>query len=287
MSFARRQEKILAMKAASAPASGGGRTRTVATTSPVATVSSPVPAGNTPAARAAATISMRLRHDIQRLKQIKSIDRKVAAKREMLPEYQAWCDGLLDAGRRAETRELETSGADDVLPTIMVWCLDVGDWTRALMLASFVLRFSIPMPKRYERDAATLVLELIADAALKAQARSDSFPLYVLEAVELLTEGIDMHDQPRAKLLKAIGAELVRAAGMSTGDAVVSTIDRAAAVLTKAQDLHDRVGVKTMLRGLDRARAAAVKGAAEQAETEATVPVPETGNSNDEPNEEN
>jgi hypothetical protein len=286
MSFARRQEKILVMKAASAPASGGGRTRTVATASPVAAVSSPVPAGNTPAARAAATISMRLRHDIQRLKQIKSIDRKIAAKREMLPEYQAWCDGLLDAGRRAETRELEPTGADDVLPTIMVWCLDVGDWTRALMLASFVLRFSIPMPKRYERDAATLVLELVADAALKAQARGDAFPLYVLEAVELLTEGIDMHDQPRAKLLKAIGAELVRAAGMSTGDAVVSTIDRAAAVLTKAQDLHDRVGVKTMLRGLDRARAAAIKGAAEQADT-ATTPVPGTGNSNDEPNEEN
>ena len=271
MSFARRQEQILAMKAASAPASGGGHTRTAEAHRPAAAPALPQPAGNTPAARAAATIAMRLRHDIQRLRQIKSTERKIAAKRVMLPEYDAWCDGLLDAGRHAPGPTLEPTGADDVLPTLMVWNIDVGNYERALALAAFVIRFSIPMPSRYERDAATLVLELIADAALKAQARSDVFPLDVLEAVEALTDGIDMHDQPRAKLLKAIGAELVRAAGMSTGDAIVPTIDRAAAALTRAQDLHDRVGVKTMLRGLDRARAAAIKGAAE-------THVPKSGN---------
>lgn len=279
MSFSRRQEQILAMKAASAPASGGGHTRTITTTSvagtPVAATARPAVAGDTPAARIAATIAMRLRHDIQRLKQIKSIDRKIAAKREMLPDYQPWCDGLLDAGRNAGTGAIEPTAADDVLPTIMVWHLDVGDWTRGLALAEFVLRFAIPLPKRYERDAPTLVLELIADAALRAQARGDAFPLDILESVERLTDGIDMHDQPRAKLLKAIGAELVRAAGQSTGDAVVTTIDRAAAVLTRAQDLNDRVGVKTMLRGLAAARAAAVKGTTDTAD----AAVPENGNS--------
>jgi hypothetical protein len=261
MSFARRQEQILAMKAASAPASGGGHTRTAAVVTSAAADQLPIPAGNTPAARAAATVALRFRHDLQRLKQIKSKELKVAAKRQMLPDYQAWCDGLLDAGRRTESRQLEPTGADEVLPTIMVWCLDVGDWTRGLMLASFVLRFSIPMPQRYVRDAATLVLEVIADAALAAQARNDAFPLYVLEAVELLTDGIDMHDEPKAKLFKAIGAELVRAAGEATGDAIVPTIERAISVLTRAQDKNERVGVKTMLRGLEKAKAAAIKNA--------------------------
>ena len=261
MSFARRQEQILAMKAASAPASGGGRTRTAAVVPSAAADQLSMPTGNTPAARAAATVALRFRHDRQRLKQIKSKEMKVAAKRQMLPEYQAWCDGLLDAGRRVDGRQLEPTGADDVLPSIMVWCLDVGDWTRGLMLASFVLRFSIPMPKHFVRDAATLVLEEIADAALRAQARSEAFPLYVLEAVELLTDGIDMHDEPKAKLFKAIGAELVRAAGEATGDAIVPTIERAVAVLTRAQDKNERVGVKTMLRGLEKAKAAAIKNA--------------------------
>ncbi|MGC5795885.1 hypothetical protein J4O76_02085 [Sphingomonas sp. NFX23] len=249
------------MKAASAPASGGGHTRTAAVVPSAAADQLPIPTGNTPAARNAATVALRFRHDRQRLKQIKSKELKVAAKRQMLPEYQAWCDGLLDAGRRVEGRQLDPTGADDVLPSIMVWCLDVGDWTRGLMLASFVLRFSIPMPKHFVRDAATLVLEEIADAALRAQARSEAFPLYVLEAVELLTDGIDMHDEPKAKLFKAIGAELVRAAGEATGDAIVPTIERAMAVLTRAQEKNERVGVKTMLRGLEKAKAAAIKNA--------------------------
>lgn len=83
----------------------------------------------------------------------------------------------------------------------------------------------------------------------------------MLEAVELLTDGIDMHDEPKAKLFKAIGAELVRAAGEATGDAIVPTIERAVAVLTRAQDKNERVGVKTMLRGLEKAKAAAIKNA--------------------------
>jgi hypothetical protein len=58
MSFARRQEQILAMKAASAPASGGGRTRTATADRPAAAPAPPQPAGNTPAARAAATIAI-------------------------------------------------------------------------------------------------------------------------------------------------------------------------------------------------------------------------------------
>jgi hypothetical protein len=269
MSFARRQEQILAMKAASAPASGGGHTRTAAVVPSAAADQLPSPTGNTPAARNAATVALRFRHDRQRLKQIKSKELKVAAKRQMLPEYQAWCDGLLDAGRRVEGRQLDPTGADDVLPSIMVWCLDVGDWTRGLMLASFVLRFSIPMPKHFVRDAATLVLEEIADAALRTQARREAFPLYVLEAVELLTDGIDMHDEPKAKLFKAIGAELVRAAGEATGDAIVPTIERAVAVLTRAQDKNERVGVKTMLRGLEKVKAAAIKNADASTETQA------------------
>jgi hypothetical protein len=49
---------------------------------------------------------------------------------------------------------------------------------------------------------------------------------------------------------------------MSTGDAIIPTIDRATAMLTRAQDLHDRVGVKAMLRGLEKAKIAATKSEA-------------------------
>lgn len=257
----------MARQAASAPASGGGHTNPAAANSPAA-ADQFIPIGNTPAARAAATVMMRLRHDLQRLKQIKSVDRKIAAKREMLPEYQSWCDGLMDAGRAASSRVLPSTGADEVLPTIMVWSIDTGDWPRALMLAGFVLRFGITMPKRYERDAPTLILEDIANVALKTQATGAAFPLYVLEAVEQLTHDVDMHDEPRAKLYKAMGTELARAAEAATGDDVAYTIDRAVEALTRAQNLHDRVGVKMLIKGLEKAKAAAIKAAETDPTTE-------------------
>jgi hypothetical protein len=254
MSLARRtQERILAMKTASAPATGGGLAITAAGTMPAA---DQAPAPNRPGGTAAAQIAMRLTHDLRRLKNIKAIDRKIAAKREMLPEYFAWVDGVLEAGRMTNGRELGSTGADEVLPTVMVWSIDTGDWMRALALASHVLRFSVPLPARYERDAATLVLEDIAEVALKVQMQGGSFPLWVLEAVEELTADIDMHDQPRAKLLKAIGAELARAAGDAEPDKARPLITSALDRLGRAQALHDRVGVKTQIKGLEKALAA-------------------------------
>jgi hypothetical protein len=279
MSLARQsRDHVLSMISASAPELGGGL-------NPHAL--QPETAPYTPAVEVAARqIAMRMRHDLQRLKEIKSIDRKVAAKREMLPDYRPWCDGLLEAGRMTNGRELGSSGADKVLPVAMVWSIDTGDWPRALELAEHVLRFDVKLPARYERDAPTLVLEEIAEAALKAQAKGDTFPIEILEQVDELTADVDMHDEPRAKLLKAIGAELVRAAGMSTGDAIVPTIDRAIAVLTRAHDLHDRVGVKTMLKGLEKAKTAAAhidaneSDAGSVATPPVTPPVTVPGNGN-------
>jgi hypothetical protein len=139
---------------------------------------------------------------------------------------------------------------------MMVWSIDTEDYSRALELAAHVLRHQVPMPSRYQRDAATLVLELIAEAALKAQAIDQSFPLAVLEQVEELVAGVDMHDEPRAKLLKAIGVELARAAGDADPDVARPTIARAIEQLEAAQTLNNRVGVKTHIKGLRRALAA-------------------------------
>ena len=268
MSLARRhQERILARQAASAPAPGGGFAGTAAVDPAAADHAR---ATRNPGGIIAATIAMRLTHDLRRLSEIKSIDMKIAAKRSMLPEYLAWVDGVLEAGRTTNGRELSPTGADDVLPAIMVWAIDIGDWLRALALAAHVIRFNVALPSRYNRDAATLVLEEIAVAALKVQAKNERFPLWVLEAVEELTLGIDMHDEPRAKLLKAIGTELIADANAAQADAAPQLVDRALAKLTRAQALHDRVGVKTQIRGLEKLRAALPQPAPAETQTEQT-----------------
>ncbi|MFZ3482237.1 phage terminase small subunit [Sphingomonas sp. 3-13AW] len=208
------------------------------------------------ASTAAAQIAMRLAHDLRRLKQIKAISLKIAAKREMLPEYTAWVEGLLSGAAQAGA-----GASGDVLPTIMVWMIDVGDFTGAMPLIEHVLHHNLPMPQRYERDAATLIAEEIADAAIKAQAAGEPFDLAILEQIEALVDGIDMHDQVRAKLLKAIGFELDRTARFAAeagADAeALSLLCRSLIALKQAQGLHDRVGVKSTIRSIEKAIQAA------------------------------
>lgn len=205
---------------------------------------------DTAESRAAHQVALRLTHDLRRLKDIKGTEAKIAAKREMLLEYAGWIEGALEAGGDVPRVPV----AAEVLPTIMVWAIDIGDFAYALRLAEHVIRYSVPLPGRYKRDAPTLVLEEIAEVALKAQAAGEAFPLDVLEEVEALVDGIDMHDQPRAKLLKAIGAELARRADQDTPaqDIVLAALDR----LRRAQALDSRIGVKGRIRDLEKTLAA-------------------------------
>jgi hypothetical protein len=102
--------------------------------------------------------------------------------------------------------------AADVVPTCMVWLIDVGAYGEALDLVPFLLRHRVEMPRRYERDVATIVVEEIADAAARAQNAGERFDQAVLDTADALTSGLDIHDQVRAKLLKAIGIEQLRTA---------------------------------------------------------------------------
>lgn len=240
MSLARKhRDRILASQMASAPALGSG-------------LSSPVSDAGTPAERAAASIAMRLQHDLRRLKEIQSIARRIDVKREMLPAYTDWVAGLLDGGRTAGA-----GIAEDVLPTVMVWLIDTGDYARALLLAEHVIAYDVPLPSRYERSAAALIVEEIADAAIRAQTAKAPFPVDVLEHVAELTADADMHDQVRAKLHKAIGTELARAAdGIDPAKPEFAAIaQRALDPLRRAVALHDRVGVAGQIKRLERALA--------------------------------
>lgn len=235
MSLARRhRDRILAAQTvASAPDDG-------AAPAPAAAFLPAAGAANaSPAERAAAQIVLRMTHDLRRLKEIRSIDLKIAAKREMLPEYRDWVAGIVaaDAG-------VGTGLAAEILPTVMVWLIDTGAYHPALDLADFALRHRVAMPSRYQRDAATIVVEEIAIAACKAQGAGASFPIDILDRVADLTGHLDIHDEVRAKLHKAIGVEQLTAAEDLPADIGKPALETALASLNEAQRLHDRVGVK-------------------------------------------
>jgi hypothetical protein len=165
----------------------------------------------------------KLATDQRRLKSTQSVTRKVAIKREVLPDYAPYVSEVItrDAG-----------GQDDVLVTLMVWRIDAGDYAGALDIARYAIRHGIAMPEHYERSLPATVAEGFAD--------SESVPDALLGEVLDLTEPFDMVDQIRAKLLKAYGLALAPS-------------DSAAALdlLNRAIKLNERVGVKRDIARLE------------------------------------
>lgn len=168
------------------------------------------------------------------LKQVQSIERKVEVKRRVLPDFAPWVRGVLEAGR---------GGQDDVVLTVMVWLIDVGDFGPALDIAAYALEYGLALPDQYKRDVATWVAEEIAEQAFAAAANGTPVDLPILQRTEELTADHDMPDEVRAKLHKAIGQGYQAQGGT----------EQAIAHLKRALQLYPRAGVKKDVERLERA----------------------------------
>jgi hypothetical protein len=187
----------------------------------------------------------KLAEDKRRLKEIQSIERKVEVKRQLLPDYAPWVDGVLEAGR---------GGQDAVLMTVMVWRIDAGEYLGALQIAEYALQHDLAMPDQYQRGVATLVAEEVSDQALAALSTGKGFDYQLLEIVERLTADHDMPDEVRAKVRKALGLSYIGVAGEApfTG-AAFEHANTALEHLRRARELHERCGVKKDIERLERA----------------------------------
>ena len=157
---------------------------------------------------------------------------------------------------------------------MMVWCIDIGEYHAGLDLAEFALRHHVAMPARYQRDAATIIVEEIADAALKVQGLAEPFSPDILVRVDELTAHIDLHDQVRAKLMKAIGIEHLRDAEEMEAIAALPRLQAALTSLNEAQRLNARVGVKDKIKRAAKLQAATLAALAPNDESGA---VPDQG----------
>ncbi len=176
---------------------------------------------------------VKLDADRRRLKDIQSVERKIEVKREILPEYRDWVVGVLEGGKGAQ---------DDVLTTIMVWLVDIGQYDAALDIGQYVLAHGLTLPDQYERDVPTALVDEISNAALAAQRSAAEFDTRVLERLQSLTAMNDMPDQARAKLHKALGLQY-KTAGQ---------FDDAVRELSRALELHPAAGCKRDLADAEK-----------------------------------
>lgn len=189
-----------------------------------------IPAG---AANQYELMLLKLAEDKRRLKDIQSIERKIEVKATLLPEYQPWIDGVLEAGSGRQ---------DDVLMTVFVWAIDIADFALAINIGAYAIEHGLTMPDQYKRDVPCVLAEEIAEVAIKETDDMRIGILPVLLTVAGLVEAKDMPDEVRAKLYKAIGYAY-RAAG---------DLPMAAASLTRALELHSKIGVKRDIELIER-----------------------------------
>lgn len=185
---------------------------------------------------------------MRQLKEIQATEKKVEAKRKLLPDYLEYIDGVMAADAGVQ---------DTVVTTIMVWMLDVGEWLQALKVAEYCLRHQLQLPDRFNRTVPTLLLDEVSEAAIKGLlAGVDA--LAVLAKVDQLTQALDAHDQARAKLHKAIGWAAIgktHTKDLSTEQIKALQLDQvriALPHLQRAVQLHAQVGVKKDVERLER-----------------------------------
>lgn len=182
------------------------------------------------------------------LKDIQSTEKKVEAKRKLLPDYHEYLSGVMEADAGVQ---------DPVVTTLLVWLMDVGDWVVAMGLADYCVRHDLKLPDQYNRNLATLLLDETSDAAIKGQL-SGVGALSVLAQVDELTKDLDAHDQARAKLHKAIGWAAMGKTGAQDLNAdeikqlELDKVHIAHQHLQRAMALNDKAGVKKDVERLER-----------------------------------
>ena len=200
-------------------------------------------------------IMAKLHSDVLRLKQIQSIELKIKAKKEILPDYQPWIDGVLENGKGAQ---------DVVLMTVLVWHIDVGNYDDAIRIAEYALQHDLVMPDQYSRNLTTVLLDEISEAMLKQKFETPEAienALAVLKKTAELTESRDAPDQARAKFLKALAQTLLAKIGETDlTNETKNDAMAAKAYLNRALELDAKSGVKAELKRLEKRLEAVPQG---------------------------
>lgn len=188
----------------------------------------------------------------RRLKALKSMEARAQLKRELMPEFEAWVAGVLDAADRAQDADPAfRAGQDDVVVEVLIWRLDVGDLDQAAHLFAFARRHGWGLPANFKRSLPVFVAEQAAEFANRELDADRDAPLTPLLIIEDQVAKEDMPDEVRAQLHKAIGREYARRAEapVAEGESVMAgskraRLEAAAAQLQRALELDARSGAK-------------------------------------------
>ncbi|MGJ0479004.1 phage terminase small subunit [Pantoea agglomerans] len=181
-----------------------------------------------------------MRMHMAQLNRVQSGQAKAEMKKTMLPEYEGWIDGTLEANSGRQ---------DEVITRLMVWAVDCADYALALRIGRYVVTHDMAMHDDFKRNAATFLADEICNPVLTlAKTDKDADLSACIASLDELADIVaqaDMPDEVRAKLCKARG--LVRRASLDA-----ETQGQALNLLREAMSLNAGSGVKREIDALSR-----------------------------------
>lgn len=175
----------------------------------------------------------KLNNDRIRLKKFQSTEAKIELKKQLIPEYMDWINGVLESGNVQQ---------DDVFMWILVWMIDTKQFEKAFPLAEHAIKHNWVTPDEYKRKTATLITEELANTVLTAIYNKKPVDTGILFKFADLVADKDIFDEVRAKLNKAIGYALKE-----------TDPEKALSYLTRALELDENSGVKMAIKELEKA----------------------------------
>ena len=172
------------------------------------------------------------------LKSVSSIADKVHIKKQALPAYQEWIDGITAAG---------TVQADDrIAATVIVWMIDCGLLDEAMPLADVLIHSGLESADEYSRSMPEIIVEQMADQIESgSEISAENLKTLIEWATAKKEDGlheINLADVIRAKLLKAAGEKAEAADDNET----------ALNLYRQAVGYNDKAGVKKRIEALEK-----------------------------------
>lgn len=172
------------------------------------------------------------------LKSVSSIADKVHIKKQALPAYQEWIDGITAAG---------TVQADDrIAATVIVWMIDCGLLDEAMPLADVLIHSGLESADEYSRSMPEIIVEQMADQIESgSEISAENLKTLIEWATAKKEDGlheINLADVIRAKLLKAAGEKAE----------AVDDNETALTLYRQAVGYNDKAGVKKRIEALEK-----------------------------------
>ena len=167
----------------------------------------------------------------RQLQNVESRIEKAKLKATLLPEYDAYIEGILEADK---------GGQDNVLINMMIWRLDAGQFEKALELATYAIKHKLVMPEGFKRSISGFFVEESYKLLKKEAEEVIEHKGFISEFFDQFVDA-DMFDEIKAKLYVLYGSTLES-----------DEPSTALSLFKKAVSLDEAVGVKGRINRLKK-----------------------------------